>query len=246
MRLRIAALSALVVIGSSTLAFAQTQPAPTATQRTVIAATKLPSVVDKPLDFRAVNITLAPGGSETIATAEGIFYQLAGSAEVAADGESTTLAAGSGVYIAAGRSAKVTTKGSEPSTILYFALTPAGVAGPTSASIKEVYRTSQPIAGLKPGRHDLNLTRVTFPAAMPSNAPHHRTGAALYYVISGSGVQTVEGQPDTKPAGTFILEPGGLVHQWGNPGVTPLTFLSFNINQEGVPAVTPGRPAATQ
>jgi quercetin dioxygenase-like cupin family protein len=106
--------------------------------------------------------------------------------------------------------------------------------------------TSQPIAGLKPGRHDLNMTRVTFPAGMPSNAPHHRTGAALYCVISGTGVQTVEEQPETEPAGTFILEPGGLVHQWGNPGTTPLTFLTFNINQEGVPAVAPGRPTPTQ
>jgi quercetin dioxygenase-like cupin family protein len=246
MRLRTVLFAAFAIIGWTGIGLAQIQPAPTATQRTVIAATKLPTVVDKPLDFRAVNITLAPGGSETIATADGVFYQLSGSAEVAVDSESTTIASGSGAYVAAGKSAKVTARGSEPSTTLYIALTPAGVAGPTSANIKEAYRTLQPIAGLKPGPHDLNLTRVTFPAGMPSNAPHHRTGAALYYVISGSGVQTVEGRPETKPAGTFILEPGGLVHQWGNPGATPLTFLTFNINQEGVPAVAPGRPAQTQ
>ena len=34
----------------------------------------------------------------------------------------------------------------------------------------------------------LNLTQVTFPAQMPSNTPHHRSGAALYYVISGTGL----------------------------------------------------------
>jgi hypothetical protein len=53
-------------------------------------------------------------------------------------------------------------------------------------------------------------------------------------------VQTVEGQPEIKPAGTFILEPGGLVHQWGNPSTSPLTFITFNINLEGT---TPTSPA---
>jgi hypothetical protein len=43
----------------------------------------------------------------------------------------------------------------------------------------------------------------------------------------------------------MIYEPFGLVHQWGNPGSEPLTFLAFNINLEGVPAVvleTPIKP----
>ena len=118
---------------------------------------------------------------------------------------------------------------------------------PTSQNVKELYSTAQPIAGLKPGRHDLNMTRVTFPPQMPSNAPHHRTGAALYYVISGAGANTVEGKTEMREAGTFIYEPGGLVHQWGNPGTTPLTFLTFNINQEGVPPVaSDASPARSQ
>jgi hypothetical protein len=29
------------------------------------------------------------------------------------------------------------------------------------------------------------------------------------------------------------------VHQWGNPGIEPLTFIAFNINPDGVPAVVP-------
>jgi quercetin dioxygenase-like cupin family protein len=81
---------------------------------------------------------------------------------------------------------------------------------------------------------------------MPSNAPHHRTGAALYYVLSGTGANTVEGKTEARGPGSFIYEPAGLVHQWGNPGDTPLTFLTFNINQESVPAVAPDRPATSQ
>ena len=43
---------------------------------------------------------------------------------------------------------------------------------------------------------------------------------------------------DRRP-GSLIYEPFGLVHQWGNPGSEPLTFLAFNINPEGVPAIVP-------
>jgi hypothetical protein len=32
----------------------------------------------------------------------------------------------------------------------------------------------------------------------------------------------------------------------GNPGDAPLTFVAFNMNQEGVPAVLPGAPAKTE
>jgi len=112
--------------------------------------------------------------------------------------------------------------------------------------VQELYRTAAPLPELKPGRYDLNLTRITFPAQMPSNAPHHRSGAALYYVVSGTGANTIEGKTEAKAPGSFIYEPSGLVHQWGNPGGAPFTFLAFNISPEGVPAVLPGAPVKTQ
>jgi mannose-6-phosphate isomerase-like protein (cupin superfamily) len=114
------------------------------------------------------------------------------------------------------------------------------------AAERELYRTAAPIPDLKPGGYDLNLTRVTFPAGMPSNAPHHRSGAALYFIVSGTGANTVGGKTEPTGPGALIYEPYGLVHQWGNPGGEPLTFLTFNINQEGVAAVLPGAPVKTQ
>jgi hypothetical protein len=42
-------------------AAAQTPPAPPAVTRTVVAATKLPSVTDRPLLFRALSINISPG-----------------------------------------------------------------------------------------------------------------------------------------------------------------------------------------
>jgi quercetin dioxygenase-like cupin family protein len=120
-----------------------------------------------------------------------------------------------------------------------FVVTPPAV-------VQELYRTAAPLPALKLGGYDLNLTRVTFPAQMPSNPPHHRSGAALYYVVSGTGANTVEAKVEAKAPGSFIYEPFGLVHQWGNPGASPFTFLAFNINPEGVPAVLPGAAAKGQ
>ena len=92
----------------------------------------------------------------------------------------------------------------------------------------------------------MNLTRVTFPPQMPSNPPHHRSGAALYFVISGAGANTVDGGTEAKGPGSLIYEPFNLVHQWGNPGSEPFTFLAFNINPDGVSAVLPDAPAKAQ
>jgi quercetin dioxygenase-like cupin family protein len=241
----------LAVLGSAALAtaaIAQTpQPAAPAA-RTVIAATKLPSVTDKPLLFRAVSITVPPGERQNISTADGVLYQLSGTTEVSVGGETKTLGPGEGTFIAAGNSVSLTARGSEPSSSIHFLLAPAANSSSATPAggTKELYRTPSPIADLKPGTHDVNLTRVTFPAHMPSNAPHHRTGAALYYVISGSGANTVAGKTEMRGPGTFIYEPSGLVHQWGNPGDMPLTFLTFNINQEGMPAVAPDPVAKSQ
>lgn len=105
------------------------------------------------------------------------------------------------------------------------------------AVVTELFRSPEPIPDLKPGAYELNLTRVTFPPQMPSNPPHHRSGAALYYILAGTGANTVAGSTTEKGPSSLIYEPSSLVHQWGNPGSEPLTFLAFNINPEGVPAV---------
>jgi quercetin dioxygenase-like cupin family protein len=214
---------------------AQTTPAPPAITRTVIAATKLPTVTDVPLHFKAVSITLQPDERSSVSAANGIIYQMSGSTAVALDGEAKTLNAGEGLFIAGGKIAALTAGSAAPSTFLHFFLAPAAdLSQPTEmapAAVKELY---------------LNLTRVTFPAQMPSNALHHRSGAALYFVISGTGANTVEGKTEAKGPGSLVYEPYALVHQWGNPGNEPLIFLAFNINPEGVAAVLPGTPAVKQ
>jgi quercetin dioxygenase-like cupin family protein len=229
---------------------AQTTPAPPAITRTVLAATKLPTVTDVPLHFKAVSVTLQPDEKSDVSAANGILYQMSGSTEVMLGGRAKKLNVGDGLFIAGGETAALTAGSGEPSTFLHFFLLPAADLGrpveTAPAAVRELYRTEHPIPDLKPSGYDLNLTRVTFPAQMPSNPPHHRSGAALYYIISGTGANTVDGKTEARGPGSLIYEPHALVHQWGNPSNEPLIFLAFNINPEGVAAVLPGAPAKKQ
>jgi quercetin dioxygenase-like cupin family protein len=169
---------------------------------------------------------------------------------VSADDQTRTLNVGEGLFVAAQKKVTMKAGGEVPSTFLHFILAPATdldrPAETAPATVKELYRTSAAIPDLKPGEYDLNLTRVTFPPLMPSNPPHHRSGAALYFIISGTGSNTASGNTEAKGPGSLIYEPFDLVHQWGNPGSEPFTFLAFNINPEGVAAVLPGTPSNAQ
>jgi quercetin dioxygenase-like cupin family protein len=247
-------LTAIAILFTATLvavsATAQNAPTPAAAVRKVVAATRLPAVTYEPLYFKALSITLSPGEKIDVSGANSIIYALSGSAGVSGLGEMKVLNAGDGALIAGGATATLTAGSGAPASLLHFMLSPSAdldrsfTAG--TAAVRELYRTAAPIPELKPGGYDLNLTQVTFPARMPSNPPHHRSGAALYYIVSGTGANTVDGKTEAKGPGSLIYEPYGLVHQWGNPGDEPLTFVAFNMNREGVPAVLPGAPAKTE
>ena len=224
----------LLLLGAMALPASGTaQTASPAITRTVIAATKLPTVTDVPLHFKAVSITLQPDAKSGVSAANGILYQMSGSTEVALDGEAKTLKAGEGLFIAGGKTAALTAGSGGPSIFLHFFLVPSVDLG-------------RPVESAPAAVRDLNLTRVTFPARMPSNPPHHRSGAALYFIIAGTGANMVDGKSEARGPGSLIYEPYALVHQWGNPGDEPLIFLAFNINPEGVAAVLPGAPAKDQ
>src|SRR5246127_2027778 len=250
MQFRTTGLLLLGAMALPTPGTAQTTPAPPAITRTVVAATKLPTVTDVPLHFKAVSVTLQPYEKSDVSAANGILYQMSGSTEVSLGGKVKMLNAGEGLFIAGGETAALTAGSGGPSTFLHFFLVPAADLGrhveTAPAAVRELYRTANPIPDLKPSGYDLNLTRATFPAQMPPNPPHHRSGAALYYVISGTGANTVDGKTEARGPGSLIYEPYGLVHQWGNPGSGPLIFLAFNINPEGVAAVLPSTPAKKQ
>src|SRR5207248_6171155 len=141
---------------------AQTTPAAPAITRTVVAATKLPSVTDVPLHFKAVSVTLQPDQKSGVSAANGILYHISGSTEVALDGEAKMLNAGEGLFIAGGKTAALKAGSGGPSTFLHFFLASAAdldrPAESAPAAVRALYRTAAPIPDLKPGGYDLNLT----------------------------------------------------------------------------------------
>src|SRR5947208_9447431 len=116
-------LGALALPASGT---AQTTPAPPAITRTVVAATRLPTVTEVPLYFKAVSVTLQPDEMSGISAASGILYQISGSTQVAFDGRARRLNAGEGLFIAGGKTAALRAGANGQSTFLHFLLAPAG------------------------------------------------------------------------------------------------------------------------
>src|SRR3979409_2342091 len=164
----------LLLLGAMALpasGIAQTTPAAPAITRTVVAATKLPTVTDVPLHFKAVSVTLQPDEKSEVSAANGILYQMSGSTEVALDGEAKMLNAGDGLFIAGGKTAALTAGRGGPSTFLHFFLVPAVDLGRPAetapAAVRELFRTETPIPDLKPGGYCLTITRDACPAKIP-------------------------------------------------------------------------------
>jgi quercetin dioxygenase-like cupin family protein len=250
MRFKTPGLLLLGAMALATAGTAQEPPAPQTITRTLVAATKLSILADAPLHFKAVSVALQPGEKSEFSAAHSILYQMSGSTEVSRGGEAKTLIPGEGLFIDGGTKATLTAGHGAPSAFLHFFLLPAAdMERPVEnapAVVRELFRTATPIPDLPPGAYDLNLTRVTFPANAPSNPPHHRSGAALYYIVSGVGANTIDGKIEARGPGSVVFEPHALVHQWGNPGAELLIFLAFNISPQGVAAVLPGAPAQKQ
>ncbi len=106
-------LAAAALAGS---AVAQNPPAPAV--RTVVAATKLPTVTDAPLYFAVASVELAPGAKSTVSKANGVLYQLSGSTEVSLAGEVKKINAGEGLFIGAGKTAELKSGAEAPSAFL--------------------------------------------------------------------------------------------------------------------------------
>src|SRR6202051_3201488 len=113
----------LLLLGATPLpasGAAQTTLAPPEITRTVVAATKLPTVTDVPLHFKAVSLTLQADQKGGVSAANGILYQMSGSTEVALDGEAKMLNAGEGLFIAGGKTAALTGGGGGAMTFFPF------------------------------------------------------------------------------------------------------------------------------
>lgn len=223
----------------------QPAPAPSAsgggTLRAVLASTALPSVVDAPRYFRMVRVDVPAKQATTYNGSVGVVLALSGSLEVTSGGDRQLLEKGEAVLVARGTETTLKAGGNQPAVYLHVMLPTASELGKPMAgrpaAVTELYTTASPIPGLKPGPHEFTVVRVTLPPWMAINPPHRRSGAAMYYILSGTGMFTSGGKTEPKPAGVAHYEPNDLVHQWANPGDAPLVIIQANVSQEGVPAV---------
>jgi quercetin dioxygenase-like cupin family protein len=170
----------LTVIALALSASAQTTPTAPAITRTIVAAIKLPSVVETPLHFKAMRVTLQPGGKSSLSAANGILYQLSGSTEISLGGENKVLSVGEGLFVAAGKTASLGAGSGAPSILLYFLLAPAAELDRSTAiapaTVTELYRTVAPIPDLKPGGYDLRDAVQPAAPSLGSSALLHRLG----------------------------------------------------------------------
>jgi len=241
--LRNCSLLALLFVLLAPLARAQTPPAGTVS--TPLAAAHLASVVNLPLYFRLYHARLPAAQSTFYQGSNAMLYDLSGAAAITIDGGAAqTLAEGAGAFLGTDQEVTISAASSEPADLLLFVLTARPNQRPPvdrPAAAAELYRTPDALPGLEAGPYEFTLTRVTFPAGMPANPPHYRSGAALSCVIAGAGTLIADAKTEPRLTGSAQDEPHGWVHQWANPGDVPLVVIQANISPQGEPAE---RPAA--
>jgi quercetin dioxygenase-like cupin family protein len=245
--LRSALVAAAFVALPVQTALAQQAPAATIV-RTVMAVTSLPSVLDAPVFFKLSKIELAPGQTTKYSGPVGFIYLLSGALVVQTDVGQRSLQQDDALLVAAGKAHSLSASGGQAVQFLHFVLARSSeldqAAEQPPGVVTELYRTPRAIPDLKPGHYEFTLTRASYPRMDP-NPPHYRSGAALYYVRSGSGTFIADGKTETKEAGIAHFEPRGWLHQWANSGDAPLVLLQANISEEGVPAVIMGQPPSS-
>jgi mannose-6-phosphate isomerase-like protein (cupin superfamily) len=186
-----------------------------------------------------LSVSIPAGRSATFAGANGILFVTGGKLEIMSGTEKLALAEGEAKYLAAGVQASLRALGPKPTTLLHYLLVPAGASDDkpyAGATIAELYRAKDAVP-LSAGPHEFSLTRVSSPPNAPAPPMHHRSGAALYRVLSGSGTIHMQGKDEARGTGAVQYEPNGFIHTWENTGKAPLVLLQSNISPEGAPEI---------
>jgi quercetin dioxygenase-like cupin family protein len=225
-------------------AFAQSPgpPAPGRPVRTVMASTRLTSVVDTPLHMRLLRVSVPAGQSMASTGANGMLYVLSGALDFTLGTDHRVLPEGAAVFLPAQQRATLAATPGAPVAALHFVLGSAaeldqpGAARP--ATVTELYRTREALPSLKPGPYEFSMTRVTVEKGVPRPPMHHRSGAALYYVLAGTWTIHLDGgKNEPRSRGSVQLEPNGFVHTWEIGGDTTGILLQANISPEGAPEI---------
>jgi hypothetical protein len=241
--MRISPCAAVALAVALPAAPAAAQPQSVSPAATVLASGSIASVVDLPLFFRLYRVRFPAAQRAPYEGSSTILYDLSGPAALDIDGATHPLAEGTGTFIAAGQTVTIGAGQSAPAEFLFFILT----ARPNERrplferpeSVAELFRTEDPLPGLRAGPYEFSLSRATFPAGTPPGPADYRSGAALDYVLSGTGALTADGKTEALTAETSLIEGYRWAHQWANPGEAPFVLLQANISREGDAAVVP-------
>ena len=230
----------ILALAVSVPAYAQPTPAQKPV-RILIANGKLDDVVNASLYMKLLQVQLGAGQSVVYSGANAMIYLTSGTLIVESESESKNLQDGEGAFLQAGKNLTLKAGGGRPTVFFEFLLITAAELNkpPHSkpAVVTELYQTTEPVKGLKPGPHEFTLTRVVAPPKLPAPPMHHRSGAALYYVLSGSGLLRTHDKAEPRARGAIQYEPSDFVHSWQNAGDTPLILLQANISAEGTPEI---------
>lgn len=209
--------------------------------RVVLVSSKIGIAGAQAFQFKLVRLDLQAGKTAQWSGENGFLYVLRGVCEVEAGSERRKLEENDALFIDAISAFAVRAVGAKPAVLLHYRLVPANAPDrfvyPASVMASELYSGNETIPGLSAGPHELSLTRVSSPVGAPPPPMHQRSGAALYYLLSGKGTLHMQGKDAAHSAGDVQFEPYGFVHTWENTGAVPLIFLQANISREGVPEI---------
>jgi len=193
---------------------------------------------------------------------EEVLYVVRGSGYCRMDGHDHPIRTGTGAYVPPGVAYQIENRSDEtirivsaccpedPGRIIRDAIaTEAGTGTadrpPVRRTVHESERDGQPATSGRTFRYlvhtDLGCREVTqFVGRIPkSKAPlHHHTYEECIYILEGSGILHLEGQPDASrfSAGTSIYLPVGVVHCLENPGPSDIQVLGV-FHPSGSPGV---------
>jgi len=230
-------LAVVVALIAAQSVCAQDAPRPV---RMVIASERIVSLMNTPQHFIVLRVDVGRAQSGTFAGPNGYVYVLAGKLEVASGSAQRALAAGEAAFIRGGEPAHMRNAFSGTTKAVHFLLVPGSPGEnpwyPSTFKTAELYRTASPIPRLENGPYEFSLTKVTSP---PKVKPpmHHRSGAAIYYVLDGVATLHMDGKSEARKPGMVQYEPNGFIHTWENSGPTALVLLQANISREGTPEI---------
>jgi quercetin dioxygenase-like cupin family protein len=239
--LRVLALLGLALLATS--ADAQTPGAGGRPVRVVLAGGRLPSVVEAPLHYKVMRVNLAAGARTTYEGPASMVFVLNGAVDVTVEGERVALREGGAGFLPGGPGATtLAAPAASPAVLLQFVVSPAAdldrAAPAPPAAVTELHRTARAIPNLKPGPHEFTMTRVSVEKGSPRPPMHYRSGAAIYYVLSGNWMIHEEGgKVEPRTRGAVQFEPSDFVHSWQNVGEGTALLLQANISAEGSPEI---------